>query len=134
LGSANAPPGIGKFGFREGKLSEAIRQLRSALRGQSREDLTMEGRCSKLMPRLVVERLLEAMTDLELEVWDRDIIVTLPGSSYAVTYYKPKNSPQLLAKHIVSNDDQRAPMTGSEFLAKAWRLANHKARELRWIV
>jgi hypothetical protein len=98
------------------------------------EDLTTEGRGSKLMPRLVVERLLEAMTDLELEVWDRDIIVTLPGSSYAVTYYKPKNSPQLLAKHIISNDDQRAPMTGSEFLAKAWRLANHKASELRWIV
>ena len=86
------------------------------------------------MPRLVVERLLEAMTDLELEVWDRDIIVTLPGSSYAVTYYKPKNSPQLLAKHIASNDDPRAPMTASEFLATAWRLANHKARELGWIV
>jgi hypothetical protein len=39
------------------------------------------------------------MTELELEVWDRDIVITLPGTSYAVTYYKPKNSPQLLAKH-----------------------------------
>jgi hypothetical protein len=86
------------------------------------------------MPRLVVERLLEAMTDLELEVWDRDVIVTLPGSSYAVTYYKPKNSPQLLAKHIASDDDPGAPMTGAEFLATAWRLANHKARELGWII
>jgi hypothetical protein len=63
------------------------------------------------------------MTELELEVWDRDIVITLPGTSYAVTYDKPKNSPQLLAKHIPSEDDPQAAMTLSEFLAGAWRLA-----------
>jgi hypothetical protein len=45
------------------------------------------------------------MTDLELEVQDGNITISLPGSSYTVTYYKPKNSPQLLAKRIASSDD-----------------------------
>ena len=74
------------------------------------------------------------MTDLELEVQDGNITICLPGSSYSVTYYKPKKSPQLLAKYIVGDDNPRAAMAHSEFLAAAWRLANHKARELGWIV
>ncbi len=74
------------------------------------------------------------MTELVLEVQDGNITIWLPGSSYAVTYYKPKQSPQLLAKYIVGDDDPRVAMTHSEFLAAAWRLANHKARELGWIV
>jgi len=55
--------------------------------------------------------------------------VTLPGSHYSVTYYKPDNSPQLLAKRIPDTDDLRIPMTVSEFLPKAWRLANDTARD-----
>ena len=74
------------------------------------------------------------MTELELEVRDGDITITLPGTSYMVTYYKPKNSPQLLAKRISDRDDPRVAMRLSEFLAAAWRLANNKARELGWIV
>jgi hypothetical protein len=38
-------------------------------------------------------RLRGAMTELEIEVQDGDITVTLPGTSYTVTYYKPKNLP-----------------------------------------
>jgi hypothetical protein len=56
------------------------------------------------------------------------------GSIYSVTYYKPENSPQLLAKRIADHDDLRFPMTAAEFLAEAWRLANVKARELGWKV
>jgi len=33
--------------------------------------------------------------DLHVEVEGGDIMITLPGTSYAVTYYKPANSPQL---------------------------------------
>jgi hypothetical protein len=76
----------------------------------------------------------EAMPELELEVQDGDITISLPGSSYTVTYYKLKTSPQLLAKRIPRRDDPSVAMTLSEFLAQAWRLANHKARELGWIV
>ena len=56
------------------------------------------------------------------------------GSRYSVTYYKPDTCPQLLARGIPNKNDLRIPMTAAEFLAKAWRLANDKARELGWIV
>ena len=75
-----------------------------------------------------------SMDDVQLEVVDDEIVVSLPGSHYSVTYYKPEKVPQLLAKRISDRDDPRAPMTVAEFLAKAWKLANAKARELGWIV
>jgi len=72
--------------------------------------------------------------DLRVQVIDDEIIVTRPGSSYSVTYYKPEDSPQLLAKRIADHDDLRCSMTAAEFLAEAWRLANDKARDLGWII
>ena len=42
------------------------------------------------------------LSDIQLEVWDEEIIVSLPGTDYAVTYYKPANSPQLLAKNFLT--------------------------------
>jgi hypothetical protein len=71
---------------------------------------------------------------LRCDVVDDEIIVSLPGTTYQVTYYKPPHSPQLLAKNISQSDDKRTPMTISNFLARAWKAANEKARELRWIV
>ena len=65
---------------------------------------------------------------LRIDVVDDEIIVC------RVTYYKPANSPQLLARRISDQDDRRVPMTLSEFLARAWKAANTKARELGWIV
>jgi hypothetical protein len=70
---------------------------------------------------------------IRVQVVDDELIVSLPGSIYSVTYYKPEKSPQLLAKRIPEKDDLRIAMTLSEFLASAWRLANDKARELGWI-
>ena len=77
------------------------------------------------------------MTAWNLNCWMRDdeIVVSLPGTSYAVAYYKPSSSPQLLAGHLPpEGDDPRLSITRAEFLAQAWRLANDKARELGWIV
>jgi hypothetical protein len=71
--------------------------------------------------------------ELRSQVVDDELIVSLPQSSYAVTYYKPANSPQLLARRIPMEDDPRAPMTLSEFLGRAWWAASDKARELGWI-
>jgi hypothetical protein len=67
-------------------------------------------------------------------VVDGDIIVTMPGTDYAVTYYKPAKSPALLAKRIADKDDPRADLSLSDFLSAAWHLANQKARELGWIL
>jgi hypothetical protein len=71
--------------------------------------------------------------DLVIEVLEGKIRVSLAGSNYAVTYHKPRNSPQLLAKSLPLNEDRNASLTQGEFLALAWRAANDKAREIGWI-
>jgi hypothetical protein len=75
----------------------------------------------------------EPWGNLRVDVVDDEIIVSLPGTNYSVTYYKRANSPQLLAKNISHKDDLRTPVKLSEFLSRAWRVANDKARELGWI-
>jgi hypothetical protein len=70
------------------------------------------------------------LPELRVQVVGDNIVVTLPGYTYAVTYYKPKGSPSLLMKYGVTNDDLRLQLTGAQFLAKAWKCANAKAREL----
>jgi hypothetical protein len=45
-------------------------------------------------------------TDLHVEVQGGDIVVTLPGSIYAVTYHKPANSPP--ASRQVIPDEERS--------------------------
>jgi hypothetical protein len=71
---------------------------------------------------------------LRIDVVDDEIIVSLPGTSYSVTYFKRPNSHQLLARNISQVDDFRTPLKLSDFLSRAWRVANDKARELGWIV
>ena len=76
-----------------------------------------------------------ATDKLYVEVLDDEIIVTLPGTSYAVTYYRATAFPQrLLTKSHSGGEDHDAPMTQAEFHGRAWRLANDKARERGWIV
>jgi hypothetical protein len=76
-----------------------------------------------------------ADADLHVEVQGSDIIVTLPGTSYVVTYHRAAAFPQqLLSKSHSGREDQGAPMTETEFHARAWRAATNKARELGWIV
>jgi hypothetical protein len=71
--------------------------------------------------------------ELTVDVAGNEILVTLKGTSYAVTYFKRRGSPGLFAKDIMHKDDPRIPMTSAEFLAKAWKTANGMARELGWI-
>jgi hypothetical protein len=74
------------------------------------------------------------LADFQADVVDDEIVISLRGTSYVVTYYKPDNSLQLLAKRLPDRIDPRARMTQATFLAQAWRLANDMARELKWIV
>ena len=69
-----------------------------------------------------------------LHVAGNEMLVTLQGTSYAVTYFKRRGSPALFAKDIVHKDDPRIPMTSAEFLTGAWKLANDKARRIWCIV
>jgi hypothetical protein len=68
--------------------------------------------------------------------FDPELSVDVVGNetSYSVVYFKRRGSSGLLAKNITNENDPRVPMTSAEFLAKAWKLANDKARELGWIV
>ena len=70
---------------------------------------------------------------LVIDVLGGNIRVSLAGSNYAVTYHKPRNSPQLLAKSLPVHEDRNASMTQGEFLALAWRAANDRARKMGWI-
>ena len=76
---------------------------------------------------------MRGLADIHLDVRGGDIIVDLPGTAYTVTYHKPAVSPQLLAAYLPGENDPRTKLTQAEFLARAWRLANEKARELDWI-
>jgi hypothetical protein len=71
--------------------------------------------------------------DLKVEVRAGDIVVTMPGTSFRVVYRKPRG-PQLVARLDYLQDQQKGPISRVEFLARAWKAANDKARELGWIV
>jgi hypothetical protein len=63
---------------------------------------------------------------LRVEVSGDEIIVTQRGSKFRVVYRKSEDQPQLVVKG--------APHGNYNFLARAWKAANDKARELGWIV
>ena len=46
-----------------------------------------------------------------IHVWDGELIVTMPGSSFKAVYHKPANQPQLVAK--------QSPSGTHEFRARA---------------
>ena len=71
---------------------------------------------------------------LRVELRGGDIVVTCPGSSYRVVYYKPADQPQLMAKEKCGNTSHVASLTQAEFHARAWKLANDRARQLGCIV
>lgn len=72
-----------------------------------------------------------AKVGLSVAVQGDDIVVTLPGTSYVVTYYRATAFPQqLLTKSHSGREDQGGPMTQAEFHTRAWKAANARAREL----
>ena len=70
---------------------------------------------------------------LKLETLDGAIVISLPGTSYQVTFRSLPEGPGLSASHKIQ-DDREAPMTASEFLQRAWGVAKDKTREFGWIV
>ena len=73
---------------------------------------------------------------LKVEVMEdaRALVVTLPGTNYQITYRKLADSPGVSGVHDTRHDDNEASLNRYEFLARAWTIANAKARELGWIV
>jgi hypothetical protein len=71
-------------------------------------------------------------TRLRVEVEDNGIIVTLPETTFRVIYRKSNDAPGLV--QFALQADKRAGISQVDFLTRAWRVANDKARELGWIV
>jgi hypothetical protein len=68
-----------------------------------------------------------------LVVLDADtIVVTMPGTSYSVSYRKLHDIPWLVVSD--ARDDPDSPISKYAFRVQAWTAANDKARELGWIV
>jgi hypothetical protein len=76
----------------------------------------------------------QSCPDPTLDVAGDEMLVTLRGTSYAVTYFKRGGAPALLAKDFMQDDDPCITVTSAEFLEVAWKVAIDKARELGWIV
>jgi hypothetical protein len=72
--------------------------------------------------------------DLDVQARANDIVITMPGTSLRVVYRKPHRGSQLVARLDYFQDQQKGPITRTEFLARARKAANDKARELGWIV
>ena len=77
---------------------------------------------------------MEHDTDLRLlVVLEADtIVVTMPGTSYTVSYRKLHDTPWLVASDV--RDDPDSVISKFTFRAQAWVAANDKARDLGWIV
>ena len=54
----------------------------------------------------------------------------LPGTNYQVTFRKLADYPGISASHNIQEEPD-PPITPSEFLALAWRIANDKRRRRR---
>jgi hypothetical protein len=63
---------------------------------------------------------------LDIEVQDRDLVVSVPSARFRAVYYKAAGEPQLILR-------QRSKCDDYELLAEVWQAANTKARELGWI-
>jgi hypothetical protein len=68
---------------------------------------------------------------LIVEMIDDQIVVTMSGTLFLAAYRK-RQGMAALAAHFLQ-DDRNAPMPRAEFVARSWRLALAKARELGWI-
>jgi hypothetical protein len=73
------------------------------------------------------------MKNLTVQLTDDTIVITMPGTSYRVGFYKAADKAGLLRSDY-SGDDGTSSVSQAEFLAAAWQAANDRARQLGWIV
>jgi hypothetical protein len=70
------------------------------------------------------------MGDLAVEVNGPDIIVRSPGTGYCIIYRRVRDEPLLMAVEPMRNDPDAEE---ARFLARAWKAAHAKAKELGWL-
>jgi hypothetical protein len=67
---------------------------------------------------------------LRVEVDGDDIVILLPGTQFRATYQREQNSQGLVVRSW--RNSPGSGVSQEDFLARAWRVANDKARELGW--
>ena len=70
------------------------------------------------------------MTDLLVEVQDRDIVVRRPATGHSIRYRRVLDAPMLEAIDLKRDDPDREQ---TAFLAQAWKAAYAKAKALGWL-
>ena len=70
------------------------------------------------------------MTELLVEVQDRDIVVRRPASGHSITYRRVLDAPMLEAVDLKRDGPDREQ---ARFLAQAWKAAYAKAKALGWL-
>jgi hypothetical protein len=70
--------------------------------------------------------------DLRVDVQGDEIIITLTGTKFMVTYQRSKGADPMTAEFDWT-DDPDASLTLGAFRARAWIAATAKARELGWL-
>lgn len=68
---------------------------------------------------------------LIVEMIDDQIVVTMPGTRFLAAYRK-RRGVAALAAHFLQ-DDRHASISRAEFVARSWRYALAKAKELGWV-
>jgi hypothetical protein len=68
---------------------------------------------------------------LIVEMIDDQIVVTMSGTLFLAAY-RERQGVAALAAHFLQ-DDRHAPIPRAEFVARSWRVALAKARELGWV-
>jgi len=70
------------------------------------------------------------MTELLVEVQDRDIVIRRPASGHSIRYRRVLDAPMLEAINL-KRDDPDGEQTA--FLVQAWKAAYAKAKALGWL-
>ena len=71
--------------------------------------------------------------DLEAQIDEDRIVVTLPGTDFRAVFHLSPDEPRLIQSPVLATD-QEAEISSKDFEALAWEAANAQARELGWIV
>jgi len=70
------------------------------------------------------------MTELLVEVQDRDIVIRRPASGHSIRYRRVLDAPTLEAIDLKRDDPDREQ---AAFLVQAWKAAYAKAKALGWL-
>ena len=73
----------------------------------------------------------ESEVGLGVTIRDETITITLPETWFTVSYRKLADLTDLVATSVVN--DEEVAMRKADFLVRASRIANNKARALGWI-